>query len=151
MTVLFDEIRKLSLPPADYAIFGSGPLLVRQIIPTANDLDVVCRGDAWTVVSAAGSREYLSDYGVSIVSMCEGRLTFGRKWGIGEFDTDLLIDGAEQIDGLPFVRLKHVAAYKNISGRPKDIEHLEALEAYIESNRKNPTSSRSQVRIDSKK
>ncbi len=139
MTALFDEIRKLELPPADYAIFGSGPLIIRKIIAASNDLDVVCRGEAWTAVSAVGSREYLSDYDVSIVSMCEGRLTFGRKWGIGDFDTNLLIDDAEQIDGLPFVRLKHVAAYKKISGRPKDLAHLEALEAYVTASRKNPT------------
>ena len=127
---LFAELKGLNLPAGDFAIFGSGPLIVRGIIPTSNDLDILCRRQAWLTVQELGEPEYLSDYDVNILTMCDGQLTFGEKWGIGEFDTDELIDSAEVIDGLPFVRLGHVASYKKISKRPKDLEHLEALEAY---------------------
>ena len=43
---------------------------------------------------------------------------------------DHLIDTAEVIDGLPFVRLEHVVAYKRIADRPKDREHLRLLEEW---------------------
>jgi hypothetical protein len=124
---LFDGIKELDLPAGDFAIFGSGPLIIRGIIPASNDLDVICRGQAWEQVEALGELEYLSEYDLSVVSMLDGCLTFGRQWGIGEFDTNELIESAEEIDGLPFVRLEHVSKYKNISKRPKDLEHLEAL------------------------
>lgn len=129
MTPLFDKLRELNLPVGDFAIFGSGPLIVREIIPASNDLDILCRGGAWASVKEMGTLEYLGEYDLSIVTMYDGHLTFGEKWGIGEFDTDELIDSAEEIDGLPFVRLEHVASYKNISKRPKDLEHLRALMA----------------------
>ena len=127
---LFDRVKSLNLPVSDFAIFGSGPLIVRGIIPASNDLDIICRGQAWERVKAIGELEYLSKYDVTVVTMCGGRLTFGTKWAIGEFDIDELIDGAEEIDGLPFVRLEHVTNYKEISKRPKDLRHIEALKAY---------------------
>ena len=131
---LFDRVKRLNLPVGDFAIFGSGPLIVRGIIPGSNDLDIICRGKAWQKVTKIGEREYLRKYDVTVVTMCDGRLIFGSKWGIGEFDTNDLIDSAEKIDGLPFVRLGHVASYKNISNRPKDLIHLEALKAYQSSH-----------------
>ncbi len=127
---IFDRLRNLNLSAGDFAIFGSGPLIVRGIIPASNDLDILCRRQAWKTVLELGESEYLCDYDVNVVTMCDGQLTFGEKWGIGEFETDELIDCAEIIDGLPFVRLEHVASYKRISKRPKDLVHLEALEAY---------------------
>ncbi len=127
---LFDRVKRLNLPVGDYAIFGSGPLIVRGIIRGSNDLDVICRGRAWQNVKKMGEREYLSKYDVTIVTMCDGRLTFGSEWGIGEFDTNDLIDSAEIIDGLPFVCLEHVVSYKKIRKWTKDLKHLEALKAY---------------------
>ncbi len=127
---IFDRLRNLKLSAGDFAIFGSGPLIVRGIIAASNDLDVLCRRQAWKTVQEFGEPVYLRKYDVNILTMCDGQLTFGDKWGIGEFDTDELIDSAEEIDGLPFVRLIHVASYKKISKRPKDLVHLEALEAY---------------------
>jgi hypothetical protein len=130
LIALFEKVKTLNLPVGDYAIFGSGPLIVRKIVPASNDLDIVCRGRAWEKVRKLGTIEKLAAYNVSVVSMCGGRLTFGTKWGIGEFNTDQLIDSAEEIDGLPFVRLEHVVRYKMICQRPKDLRHVEALEAY---------------------
>lgn len=127
MNSLFDLVKSLNLPHGDFAIFGSGPLIVRGLIPASNDLDILCRGRAWDHIKGMGELEYLAEYDLSIVTRSDERLTFGNKWGIGEFDTDELIDDAELIDGLPFVRLEHVAKYKRISRRPKDLEHLEAM------------------------
>ena len=124
---LFELLRDLELPVADYVIFGSGPLLVRGVIDEAEDLDVVCRGAAWDAVCALSPPEP-SSWGVDLVNLDGGRLTFGTGWAIGEVDPDELIDTAETIDGLPFARLEHVVAYKRLAGRPKDLEHLSALE-----------------------
>ena len=120
-------VQKLGLPEKDFAIFGSGPLLVRGIIDAANDLDVLCRGAAWEQVSAAGELQYLERYDVTVCTFREGRITFGREWGIGDVDVNELIESAEIIDGLPFARLEYVIAYKRIAGRRKDMEHLALL------------------------
>lgn len=123
----------MKLPTGDYAIFGSGPLLVRGIIEDSNDLDVICRGSVWDTVASSGELAYLEQYDVTIASFAAGRLTFGTRWGIGDFDTDLLIDTADLIDGIPFVRLEHVIEYKTIANRPKDIEHLDAIRRFRDS------------------
>ncbi len=127
LTALFDSLRKLGLPAAHFAVFGSGPLVVRGIIPAVNDIDVLCRGTAWDFVQSIGVEEYLEQHDVTIFSIDDGHITFGSRWAIGNFDTDMLIDTAELLEGLPFVRLQHVIAYKIISDRPKDREHLRAL------------------------
>ena len=126
---LFDQLRQLDLPVSGYAIFGSGPLAIRGIIPLANDLDILCRRDVWDRVSCLGKTRFLQEYDVTVAELADGAITFGSEWGIGNFDVDELIDTAEVIDGLPFVRLVHVVAYKNIRRSAKDILHLDALNA----------------------
>jgi len=126
---LFDQLRQLELPTNDYAVFGSGPLAIRGIIPSCNDLDILCRRDVWKTVSEFGVTKALPDYDVTIASLADGAITFGTKWGIGDFDVDELIDTAEIIESLPFVRLRHVVSYKTIRSSPKDMRHLEALAA----------------------
>ena len=128
MSDLFGLLRVLDLPEGEYAVFGSGPLIVRGIIEATNDLDVISRGAAWEI--AAGEGELVTERGVTVARLFDGAITVGTEWAIGAFDIDELIDTAEVIDGLPFVRLEHVIAYKELAGRPKDLEHLEALRRY---------------------
>ena len=128
-------MRDLDLPKGHFAVFGSGPLIARGIISASNDLDVLCRGPAWTQVKTIKKVEYLKEYDLEIVTLADGQLTFGTRWGIGSFDTDVLIDTAELLDDLPFVQLEHVVAYKRVSDRPKDREHLRAMQkqGYLDS------------------
>ena len=110
-------------------VFGSGPLIVRGIIDAANDLDVVCRGAAWERACDVGEMVTLVEHDVDVVSFLDGAITVGRSWAYGDVDINELIDTAEIIDGLPFARLEHVARYKRIAGRPKDLEHLRLMDA----------------------
>ena len=126
-SALFDRLRSLQLPVGSFAIFGSGPLAIRGIISACNDLDVLCKEDAWEIVSRIGTTEFLPEYDVSIVALADTDITFGTSWGIGDFDINQLIDSAEVIDGLPFVLLEHVIRYKNIRSSAKDRRHLDAL------------------------
>ena len=128
MHPLLEQVRKLDLPPGDFAIYGSGPMLVRGIIEQVNDIDIICRGDAWRQAQTLGRLKYLDEYALHVVSIDNGLITFGTSWGIGDFDIDELIDSADQIRGLPFVRLQYVSDYKRIARRPKDLLHLELLE-----------------------
>lgn len=71
--------------------------------------------------------QFSDEYNVEIITLLNGQVTFGNKWGIGNFDVDALIDDAEYIDGLPFVRLEHVVRYKMIRASEKDLQHIAAL------------------------
>lgn len=135
MHEIFELLRALELPGGDYVVFGSGPLVVRGIIEPTNDLDVVCRGSAWRAVCRLAPPKRVEPWGVDLVTLHGGRLTFGTSWAIGEVDVDELIDTAERIDGLPFARLEQVVAYKRLSARPKDVAHLQALRRWSASGR----------------
>lgn len=131
----FGLLRLIGLPPGDYAVFGSGPLLIRGIIDEAADLDVIARDAAWNDARRRGEMVDLPEHGVSVASFYEGAVTVGNRWAIGNVSIDELIDSAEMIDGLPFVTLAHVRAYKLISDRPKDREHLELLDRWLAEER----------------
>ena len=124
---LFDFVARLELTPGEYAIFGSGPIIVRGLIPFSNDLDIICRGNTWQSLLRNSQAEFLDEYDATVVSMANGAVTFGSTWGIGKFDTDALIESAETISGLPFVQLRYVIEYKMIRSMPKDLTHLEAI------------------------
>jgi hypothetical protein len=127
---LFARVAGLELPMGDYAIFGSGPLIVRCWIEPSNDLDILCRGRAWEEALRIGDLVHLENWGIDVVEVDEGAITIGRRWAIGDFDVDDLIDTAELIEGLPFVDLRYVADYKRIADRPKDRRHLEIMERH---------------------
>ena len=86
--VLFNVLKRLDLPKYDFAVFGSGPLIVRGIIAATNDLDIICRGAAWTKVKKIGTLQYNDDYDAEIVTFHDGQMTFGNSWGIGSFDVE---------------------------------------------------------------
>ena len=94
MEALFEYLKSLKLPEGDFAVFGSGPLIVKGIIPASNDLDIICRGAAWEKVKSIGTLEHNDEYDVEIVALHDGKLSLGSKWGIGKFDIDDLIDGS---------------------------------------------------------
>ena len=123
---LLDMVRSLELPVGDYAIFGSGPLIVRGIIEATNDLDIIARGETWDRVRRVGEISTFDDDN-ECVSLFDGQITFGVTWKYGSFDLDELIDTAELIDELPFVRMEHVIAYKEAADRPKDRQHIAVL------------------------
>lgn len=126
---LFDQLRELKLPLNGFAIFGSGPLAIRGIIPACNDLDILCGKEVWEFASQNGMTEFLPAYGVTVASYFDGAITFGMEWGIGDFNVSELIETAEMIDFLPFVRLEHVIRYKQLRSNMKDLQHLSALDA----------------------
>ncbi len=127
---ILEVVRSLNLPARDYAIFGSGPLLARGIIDDVNDIDIICRGKAWDLAQQLGELVYLDEYDVHVVSIDNQSITIGTSWGIGDFNIDELIDTAEELNDLPFVRLQYVVEYKKIARRPKDLEHLKLLSGF---------------------
>ena len=120
------DLRELRLSEEHYALFGSGPLLARGWIDEVGDLDVLARGSAWSRAIELGELVHLEDHDVDVVTV-GSHITVGTRWAIGEFDTDRLIDEAEQVAGIPCVRLEHIIAYKRLADRPKDRWHLEVI------------------------
>ncbi|MFD5829217.1 hypothetical protein [Lentzea sp. NPDC060358] len=122
----FRELAALNLPAGDFAVTGSGVLFAHGLIDDPHDLDVLSRGLAWQRVTqlAAPQPMPLTD-GEQVVI---GRLEFVDRWFADRWDVDELIDDADVLHGVRFVRLDVIRATKMMLGRPRDVEHLAQLE-----------------------
>lgn len=125
-------LHAVDLPVGDYAVFGSGPLLVRGIIEDAGDIDVIARGTAWKKALDHGELTYLPDEDVTVAGFFDGALSVGTTWAFGTVDIDDLIETADFFDGVPFVRLEHVITYKRIANRAKDRNHLRLVAEWMQ-------------------
>lgn len=130
---LFEVLRELDFPVGQYAIFGSGPMWVRGI-RESDDLDLVARGEAWERAKANGIVGVKEYSGLQYAHFSDGRIEVYDGWYPGKWDIDDLIETAEVIDGIPFVRLESVVEWKKIMGREKDAKDLALIQEYLSKN-----------------
>ncbi len=128
---LIAELVALDLNADDYAVFGSGPLLAHGLPVRANDLDIVARGTAWQQVARLREPVPAPSGNGSMVELANGDLQVFDAWTSPSWDVDRLIDDADVIDGIRFVALPVVLAWKRQSRRAKDAEHIMLIEKYL--------------------
>ena len=129
-----EKILKLNLPKGGYAIFGSGPMAIRGLRPS-RDIDIIVtndvfekykKGEEWKLV------KFERD-GRKIEMLEKDDFELYPTWGPGDWDIEKLVEEAEIIDGLPFVRLEAVLKWKKISARKKDREDVKLIKEYLSS------------------
>lgn len=129
---LFNQLMELNLPEGKYAIFGSGPLAVREIREN-RDLDLIVTEELfneylnnsnWELKRLEDGNEYLKNNNFEI--------EFYKNWAPGDWDVKKLIKEAEIINGLPFVKLEEVLRWKKIKGREKDLKDIELIKNYLD-------------------
>lgn len=125
---MMDRLVALDLPPGDFAVHGSGALLLRGMVDTVTDLDVVARAAAWQRACELGPVEHGA---LDPVVRPRGDVEIWGGW-LGD-DIDALIGGAEIVEGWPCVRLAEVLAFKERLARPKDRRHIALLRAVLRS------------------
>ncbi|MFJ2013206.1 hypothetical protein ACIQJ8_22940 [Streptomyces globisporus] len=124
------ELLSLHLPPTDYVVAGSGPLLAHGLRRDVSDLDIVARADAWKIaLSLAEVRTPPSGHGLMVV-LFGGDIEIFDRWLPGARDADELIDSAELIEGIPFCSLSDVREWKMRSNRSKDQRDIELIEEH---------------------
>lgn len=127
---LFESLRKLAFQKGEYAVFGSGPMWVRGI-RESNDIDIIVRETVWEWARANGKPGLKEEIGLEYVSFADGDIEVYHDWHPGKWDIDTLIDTAEIIDGIPFVRLDSVIDWKEQKGREKDQKDLALIQKYL--------------------
>lgn len=116
------RLRAIALPPGEWVVHGSAVMLFHGLIPSANDVDVIARGPAWSRARELG--EALPGRQDLCVAL-EPDVEVWSGW-LGE-DVDRLIDQAEDIGGVPCVPLREVLRFKLVEDRPKDQPHIALL------------------------
>jgi hypothetical protein len=132
MRVLLDHpliaaLLALGLPPADFVVAGSGPMLADGLIDDPSDLDVVARGAAWEKAINLGEVEPAPFGPVHRVVLLDGGIEILDGWFPDLWSVDELIDGATVVDGIRFADMDVVRRSKEILDRPRDHQHLELL------------------------
>ncbi|MFC3982480.1 hypothetical protein [Streptosporangium jomthongense] len=123
---LFATLTGLGLPHGSYVICGSAALYVRGLRERITDLDVLATGPAWQIATTLGTpRPAPSGHGLS-VHHPHAAIEFVDRWTPG-WPTDRLIGTADVIDGLPFMRLGDVLAWKEAARRPRDLADIAAV------------------------
>jgi hypothetical protein len=128
---LFDALRKLNLPIGSYAVFGSGPMFANGVRPFSDldDIDILAIDDAWKIACDISSPVRAKMGYNDVVTLNDGLIEIFDGWSPGEWDSKKLINEADIIDGIPFVRLAEVVKWKKTMGREKDKGHLEMIYA----------------------
>ncbi|MFI1969807.1 hypothetical protein BLA24_17225 [Streptomyces cinnamoneus] len=123
---LFAALAAMDLPKGDYVVCGSAALYVRGLRPRMGDLDVLARGAAWERALTLGEPEAtVSGYGRRVVHPTAD-IEIMDRWTPG-WSVDRLIDDADVIDGVPFMRLGDVLRWKIAASRPKDLPDIAAI------------------------
>ncbi|WP_205328098.1 hypothetical protein [Glycomyces sp. YM15] len=129
--------------PDDFVLAGSARLWAGGITPRLSDIDLLARpgSETWRramelafehaiIFDAAPLRtsEYTGD---KIARLYGGIVEVCQTWLLPESDTASLLDEADVIDGLKYLPLHEVVAYKRLLDRDKDRDDLSAIEEHL--------------------
>ncbi|MFJ9006245.1 hypothetical protein [Streptomyces canus] len=131
---LIRKLLSLNLPPAEYVIAGSGPLLAHGLRDTIGDLDLVARGAAWKIALGLADPVIAPSGCGRLVSLFQGDIEVFDRWLPGTREPDTMIDGAEWIQGIPFCSLAEVLAWKERLNREKDQEDIRLIRRHLASS-----------------
>lgn len=119
-----------------YAVCGSGPLHVRGM-REAHDVDLIVSQEVYESYKAAGWKEtlYPGDPGRPR-ALSFGDFDMGTTWSVGSYNPNpqKLIDDADDIDGVAFVKLSEVLEWKTAAKRPKDLADISLIIDYVSSH-----------------
>ena len=119
---LYQELLSLKLAQDNFAIAGSGPLFARGWISDPSDIDVVARGSAWNAAAQLGQVTPAPYSDVHQISLFDGDLEILDGWFPECWPVDQIIDEADLICGLRFVRLDIILTTKRMLGRPERLD-----------------------------
>ena len=130
---LIDKVKKLNFPLGKYALFGSAQMCLRGLRECKN-IDIIVTSDLYTKL------KFEPIWNVAIVKSGSESLNFEnieifRDWKPGDWNIKELIDKAEKIEGVPFVRIENVLKWKQLMNREKDIKDIETIKNYLQINK----------------
>lgn len=134
-TTIFERVAELGLPLGQYAVIGSG-VMAAHGIRDFKDIDLLVTPELYEELKQKGWQEKAvrPDFIVIEKGMAEaspGIMTLPTY----RPDISKLIAEADIINGIPFVKLEEVIAFKRAMGREKDFKDIELIENYLGAKR----------------
>ena len=125
-----NELKSLNLPTGEYAIFGSGPMAIRNI-RESNDIDIIVKTELWESLV----KKYPASLHNNPTCLKIGNLEIYKDWLILSGRINEMIDSTEIIEDFPFVPLKYVVEWKTQFGREKDNKDIKLIQKYYKENK----------------
>lgn len=132
---IFDQVKFLNLPLGKYAVIGSG-VMAAHGIRDYKDIDLLVSPDLYDELRHKGWKEKAVRPDFVVIE--KGIFEAGPNiMTLPTYEPDIneLIDKADIINGVAFVRLTDVIDFKRAMARPKDLEDIGMVEKYL--NNKN--------------
>ncbi|MDO8638628.1 MAG: hypothetical protein Q7R43_03565 [Candidatus Daviesbacteria bacterium] len=130
LTELLKEFENIDLPLGKFAVFGSGPLTAHEIRET-NDIDIIVLPATYDQLKNEGWKEKIWPSGSKYLA--KGNFEVCKEWICNTYNPDIkkLIENAEIINGVPFVKLEEVKSWKQAFGREKDLKDVELIDQFL--------------------
>lgn len=131
MRAILDEVRSLDLPKGGYVVVGSGPLSVRNIRPH-KDIDLLVTEDVFEKLLLCGWEKEIGPNGRP---KAKRDIFEAFTWiGCGSYQpqTTTLIQDADLIDGIPFLKLDELMIFKRAVGREKDFQDIQLILNFLQ-------------------
>lgn len=130
---LFSDLKNLKLPLGQYAVFGSGPMGIRDL-REIHDIDLIVTQELFD--------QFKNNLDWEVKDIYENNDCFNglinRKLNIEMFtkwytdwDTEKLIKEAEMISELPFIKLEYVVQWKKQFASEKDLKDVELIKKFL--------------------
>lgn len=131
---LFAIVKGLNLPKGKYALFGSAPLGIRGL-RECHDIDIIVTQELWNQYryKPEWKLKKITGGGNDFEGLRNDNIELWKDWWPG-WDIKKLIQEAEIIEGLPFVRMGQVLKWKKFIARKKDLEDVELIENYLKNS-----------------
>lgn len=133
-----NEIKKILsvldkvLDKKEYAVFGSGPLYIRDLKEKLKDVDIIVNEKGWKkLIEHYESKDTKSGFG-NVIKIQKGiEIEIFNMWGPGKWEINELIESSDKCEGINFVKLKNVLKWKKEMDREKDQEDIRKIELYL--------------------
>src|SRR5665213_3879024 len=98
-------IRELGLQKNQFAVCGSGVMLIHGLIPFVPDIDIIAYGEAWDdICKSKASRK--APLGDNMVSFRDGLIEVFDGWASSGWRVKDIVAEADVVDGIRYVRLE---------------------------------------------
>ena len=124
------EVKKLDLPLGQYVVVGSG-IMAQLGLREANDVDIAVTPDLYAKLRACGEWEENKRYGKIFLKKGAVEIIPQLDWEDYPTTAEAAIASGTIIDGVPFMNLHELLAFKRALGRAKDLPDIALIEEHL--------------------
>ncbi len=120
---IINTVKSLNFPLGSYAVFGSGPMAIRGL-KEAKDIDITVKNDFFEKLKEKYKEIKPGQINISDVEIF-------AAWNSLIDNAEEVINRADTINGVRFIKLEDLIIWKRKLGRAKDLSDIKIIEDYI--------------------